>query len=820
MAETAEKKLTLRQAIMQSGGMKGGMTPTQIEEFTDQYKSGQLTVDGDSLRVAIRVPELLVSLNKAGLTLDQMDDIVKNDDMRDMSSFSALLVYQTAQAGDFAQTTEEYFSQLNQEVDRLGILSKIYANEGRTIGEAEFLNGIGATDSLIGKKNLVYGANHIDYETKLAERLKMTGLAKLDLDVTPALLNRSVFANRDHHQGPLTLVNYPVDKGNSLNTFPDYTKYEPKASFDYVVQQGDTLLSVAARLQPALGGQHPGEKIRSIALLNGTADIDGYSRGLQPGQTIKIPVDPSMEVVQHTVAPGENLQSLTEKYNMASNGPQTIRLVAAFNSLQNPDAINPGQVLNIPIKNDAADLSVLEGPQTKGNHETTLYITEPYSDHHFATYGTAVQYAAVVFPDYKSSGLSIKPLNPDSGEDMSEVVDELIRKGGATDAVFSLSLSKRPNFDLISPEARDLEKQALDYYKHHAPNALISAGNNFQENHEQYSVMAQIGSRNAFVVGATQKAEDGSSYVAPYSSPGADFTSTPLIPFEGQKIHGTSFSAPTMATSAAQFNTWYGDRLSFEEIMYAGMLSTKIDIGDCQQEGTNECNANNIGGSVFITNGAGLPHHARAGAGEIDLNRWRDNLDRLTTLKQSQGLENKPITLEITRNDLLNQKGPDKDGVYHYDVQVPADIMMGKIIAEAGPLVKVQLESPGGYKSYIGEAVKAGTFAATSAFAFEDYKAGDTIRIASNRPLEGDFRLTMQGQEPDSALGGLRNTLQTEGLMLKPHSTYENGALAQQKYVQGYFSQPIPERQLAGLDNILSESDQRSAMLARPGHAP
>ena len=167
----------------------------------------------------------------------------------------------------------------------------------------------------------------------------------------------------------------------------------------------------------------------------------------------------------------------------------------------------------------------------------------------------------------------------------------------------------------------------------------------------------------------------------------------------------------------------------------------------------------------------------------------------------------------------FSAKGPDKDGIYHYDMQVLADIMMGKVIAEAGPLVKVQIESPSGYKSYIGEAVRSGAHAATSAFAFEEYNAGDTIRIASSQPLGEDFRLTLQGQEPQSALGGLRDTLQAQGQMLLPHSAYENGTLAGQKYVQGYFSDPVPERPVSSLDNLLSGSDRRSASLM-PGYAP
>ena len=571
MAETAEKKISLNEAMARTGYRRGAMTDAQIQEITDQYQAGQLEVDGDSLWGALRNPALLVSLNKAGLTLGQMDEIVQKGDLRGMSSFSALVVYKTANAGEYASTTTQYFSQIRQEVKNLNILSQIYTREGRSLDKAEFLDGIGATDALTGKRSLAYGTNHIDYETRLAERMRSVGIADPDFNVTQDLIDRSVFARRENYQGPLTIVAFPSENGNELNTFPDYSKYDPKTSFDYVIQPGDTLLSVARRLQPALGGDHPGESLRSIALLNGSADIDGYSRRMQPGQIMKIPIDPSMEVVQHIVQDGENLQSLTKAYNTASKGPQVSSLVAAFNSLQNPELLYPGQVLNIPIKNDGADLAPIDGPQEKAGRETTLYITEPYGDHHFATYGTAVQYASRVFPDYQSSGLSIKPLNPDSDSDMSETVDELIRKGGDTDAVFSLSLSKRPYFDMISPEARSLEKQALEYYRHHAPNVLISAGNNFQESADQYSVMAQIGSRNAFVVGATQKAEDGSSYVAPYSSPGADFTSTPLIPFDGKNIYGTSFSAPTMATSAAQFNTWYGDRLSFEEIMYAGL---------------------------------------------------------------------------------------------------------------------------------------------------------------------------------------------------------------------------------------------------------
>ena len=795
----AQEKQELADAIY-AASPSGTLDATQIQNLTERYQAGEITVGARSLLDALSVPQLLDSLNQAGLSLDKLDEIVAEGELREINSFSALVVFHASYAQQLIKPEEDYDAFLAQKDRELGIVGQIYAREGRSITQEEFLNGFSNMDSAMDSAHLVYSKDDLDYYNRLVERFKTAGIAGQDFSLTQGLINRSVFLQRENYEGPLSVVAHSKPGMEAFNTFPDYSKYDPKTSISYVVHEGENVLSVAARMQAVLGTGDAAEGSRKIALMNGSADVAGYS--LQAGQILEIPLDPSVEVVEHIVQEGESLFSLTAQYNMASRDSQAMSLVAIFNGLQDKNVIQPGQVLYIPIRNDGADLSPVDAPHIQDNRQTTLYVTEPHGTHHFETYGSAVQYATSAFPGYQESGLAIRALNTSSNEDMSDTVDQLIRKGGDTDAVFSLSLSGRPSFEEITADARPLARQALDYYGHHAPKILISAGNNYQDDREQYSIMPQIGSRNAFSVGATQQDEKGGSYIAPYSSPGADFTSTPLIAVEGQKVFGTSFSAPTLAAAAAQMNTWYGDRLSFEEIMYTAMLSTRIDISDCRQDEGNECKAPNLETGIFVTNGAGLPHHARAGAGEIDLKLWKDNLDKLATLKQGQDLQNRPVTLDIQAADLVNARGPDHNGVYHYDVQVPADIMVGKMIAEAGPLVKVQIESPSGYQSYMGPSVQSAAHVATSAFAFEEYKAGDTIRIASDKPLDDQFRLRVQGQEPGSALGALRDTLQAEGKMLTPHSTYENGAKAGQEYVQTYFAQPMPEQQLAELEKI------------------
>lgn len=798
MAESAPKTQSLSEAMQEIVAAKR-FPPEQIQAVVERYQAGQLELDAEDLANALHVPQLLVALNDAGLSLDEMDRLVAEGGLREMTSFSALVVWNSSYAGRFAGNAQDYAAEISRDEANLKTLSAIYTREGRTITEDEFINGVSNLDPYLEEPYLVFGQHDINYSAGLAQRMKNATIAAPDFDVTRALIDQSVFARRDNHEGDLSVVDLPGKFNNALNTFPDYSRYEPQSSFDYTVQPGDHLLAVAARLQPVIGAEKPDEAGRKIALLNGSADVESFSRALQPGQILKIPVDPAYEVVQHNVEKGESLNSLTAQYNMASKGPTVASLVATFNNLQNQDLIQPGQVLNIPIRSDGADLSPVEAPPDADNKATTLYVTESYDQHHFDTYGTAVQYAASAFPAYQDSGLSIKPLNPRNNDDMSITVDQLVRKGGPTDTIFSLSLSNKPNFSMITPQAAQLDQEAIEYYRHHAPNVLVSAGNNFQASDEQYSVMSQIGSRNAFIVGATHKDDRGESYVAPYSSPGADFTSTPLIPIDGKKVFGTSFSAPSLATSAAQFNSWYGNRLSFEEIMYAGMLSTRIDIADCTTVQQPECSVPELKTGVFVTNGAGLPHHARAGAGEIDLNRWKDNLDRLATLKQDQNLTNKPVEFQLTAHDLVNARTPSEQNnyVYEYDVQIPADMMMGKIVVEAGPLTRVQIESPSGYETYLGASVRAGTHTSTSAFAFEEYKAGNTMRITTDHPLGQDFRITLQGQEPGSALGALRDALQEEGQMPTPHSTYENGVEANRNYVQSQFGQPMPEEQPA-----------------------
>lgn len=109
----------------------------------------------------------------------------------------------------------------------------------------------------------------------------------------------------------------------------------PAAPTTYVVQQNDTLFSIAMRY---------GTTVDAIAQANGIVN----PAAIYPGQRLVIPSTadqpPSPGETTYVVRPGDTLFRIALRYNMS------YERLAAHNGITDPSAITVGQVIRIPLQ--------------------------------------------------------------------------------------------------------------------------------------------------------------------------------------------------------------------------------------------------------------------------------------------------------------------------------------------------------------------------------------------------------------------------------------------------------------------------------------
>lgn len=97
----------------------------------------------------------------------------------------------------------------------------------------------------------------------------------------------------------------------------------------YTVRKGNTLFGIA---------QFFGTTVGNILRYNNIKDANR----IYVGQQLVIPVDDTSPISTYVVRPGDTLFTIAQRYGT------TIDNILAVNSLQNPNNLYPGQVLNIP----------------------------------------------------------------------------------------------------------------------------------------------------------------------------------------------------------------------------------------------------------------------------------------------------------------------------------------------------------------------------------------------------------------------------------------------------------------------------------------
>src|SRR5690606_16434952 len=122
-----------------------------------------------------------------------------------------------------------------------------------------------------------------------------------------------------------------------------------------------------------------------------------------------------------------------------------------------------------------------------------------------------------------------------------------------------------------------------------------------------------------------------------YSTMGGELCA--MLPSEfGRQMEGTSFTTPLLAGAYRQFVEWYGDHLTNEEIIAAGMMTAKRDLLDLDPVAgyyrTGPRGPEAVP-ALFRTNGGGLAYSERCGPGVADLGAWNETLKRMVAMKQA-----------------------------------------------------------------------------------------------------------------------------------------------------------------------------------------
>jgi hypothetical protein len=599
--------------------------------------------------------------------------------------------------------------------------------------------------------------------------------------------------------------------GAVLVEYPDAAPGGPEP---IKIAAGETLDILARRFVNAMKAADEPDALRKIAALNNIAlGANGVpARALTAGETILIPVPPENSLGYVTKPPGRTMAELAQHLQTIYHAPnatpdQILDETARLNNMTRAeiDALPDNATILVNFKNDSyTHVSPLTPPPWAGNNKGRSYVIIIES----ADYHGKQTYRVAMGTNYG--------LNPKA--DMSQFLNwdaMLIGYPGATGSYtpsdaqhMLLNLGDNPLRDRIifshsmgltlariNPDSfrNDREADSVSFemlrlnlarLEKSRPIIFNAAGNEYPgAGRNVPPFMTSHGARtiNVGAVGRYPVPQLGNNNptISPYSTLGGEFCA--MLPTEyGDQMEGTSYTAPLLAGTYRQFVEWYGDDLTYEEIMAAGLMTAGRDLRDLDT--VNGYYKRVPGGveavpALFRTNGAGLGYSERCGPGVANIPLWNAKLVEMVQMKRAMiAAGQKPAEMKSQWLPAGTPRTVTTNGVteYIYKVRVPESTTLGRLTflvpQHAGAHSAVTVKTPSGFTVTLPHSLYETI--STHAFAYEDVKAGDTIEIRTTAPLANTAAIIVRGHAPGNAIAALRDSLRKDGILPAPLRTF------------------------------------------------
>lgn len=605
--------------------------------------------------------------------------------------------------------------------------------------------------------------------------------------------------------------------GAKMVDFPDAFPGGPEP---YAVREGDTFDSLAERFFRVMGKNSSAEALQAILAENGESADDGGRpvRALGEGEVILIPVPKHIQLEPAEVE--RNAETFSELVGRLSDfvydrDKSVFRLgieAALINGepasrIHSQTALKKGERVLFPFVNDShtqhrplpppsqnagreVDLIVIEGEDVSNKtdtyeHAKTIYRLingmsyawdegiQPYQNVHYwdkllLNYPGNGQDALKAFMGYNAGILSDRVMFTHS------MVES--RSGSRADAERNIRDGDHPDYINV--------RMMLEHIDHGAPIVFSAAGNAFMTDGYYIQSFPAIHSPRAVIVGATglhpRTAPTITSLsIAPYGSYGADICDR-LPRHIMKQVSGTSFSTPLFAARFRHMASLYGDRLGFSEILAASVMTASQDFEDYVNPAAYLFKRGNfeyisqMKPAEFRTNGAGIPHNARCGAGTANPEAWQQALEWMLKIKSDAGLSLKEegvshvLTLDLSSPQRVRHESGQIE--YIYQAIVPEDMVLGRqtffLPQEKNRRSDIVVRTPAGFELHLEKAYS--DIISKNAFAYETVRAGDAIEIRTNEPLAVGAGMILRGYAPDGAIARLRDALRAEGKLYTP----------------------------------------------------
>lgn len=686
---------------------------------------------------------------------------------------------------------------------------------------------------------------------RINDRFPINSLVFLSLLFKQGLMsetdfNKEILGDRKEAAGLLNangITDEMIEKNGGIlgtitdDTFPDGAKLVRLAA-------SSNLHTLALIYKDIMGATSVEDALAKIASLNKmTITAEGALKSPDKDLIIDLPLSPKNQIGFINVRENESLRDIAQQvknifYKKGLSIDEIVADIANMNALDakkidDKSYLGSGRSLTFGLTNDNYNhirpVTPPEGinPQRK----VDLFVVEtsktlpdgdkkPETLHSVSTFRVAVnsgyglnrkvdtdrfhtlEDSIPFYPSKASNALRI--LLNTAGAPVNDLLVFSVSDGlGGLGQADSDTLKSYLPADNVSYEGTRLMLSFLEKSK---PAIFVAVGNSRNEEGPYMVSHIAVHSPRSVIVGAVGQypvvGSGKAKIMSPYTSHFADICAV-LPSHAGNQEEGSSFATPETAAIFRQYNEWYGNRLSFEEIMAAGFMSADRDFLDYSSpalafahlskkkpQEDSDLKTNSV---IYNTNGGGLPHNTHCGAGVINPEQWKKNLDTLVTLKRAGQ--------DATGKSFLISAGTPQETVrsgereYIYKLTVPQDMTLGHLtfmlpqhLDKRGDIV---VKTPAGFEILMPRTIN--DIVSTQAFAYEDVRAGSIIEIRTTRPLGDTAGIMMRGHGPGNAIALLRDKLRADGVMPEPLKKIEgNNSTAPSQSLPGLRDRPKP----------------------------